>query len=179
MQSEAYHVGSYIREMVEDMVDLIVDHHAQGSFVKCHGEDLAVDDNALLLMLMMMNQLLTILMMNRMMVVSITSIQMVFVFNLKYLMMYAVILKHFRKMARQLVEIFPHILLISISYQTKWVIMTYRITTTKSCSVITPTILVIFVVIKWMPTSWPWWYYLAAHFYYACSLLMMVSMVLV
>ena len=46
MQSEAYHVGSYIRELVEDMVDLIVDHHVQDSFVKCHGEDLAVDQNA-------------------------------------------------------------------------------------------------------------------------------------
>ena len=45
MQSEAYHVGSCIRELVEDMVDLIVDHHVQDSFVKCHGEDLAVDQN--------------------------------------------------------------------------------------------------------------------------------------
>ena len=46
MLSEAYHVGSYIRELVEDMVDLIVDHHVQESFVKCHGEDLAVVHHA-------------------------------------------------------------------------------------------------------------------------------------
>ena len=46
MLSEAYHVGSYIRELVEDMVDFIVDHHIQESLVKCHGEDLAVDQNA-------------------------------------------------------------------------------------------------------------------------------------
>ena len=46
MQSEAYHVSSYIRELVEDMVDFIVDHHVQESLVKCHGEDLAVDLNA-------------------------------------------------------------------------------------------------------------------------------------
>ena len=46
MQSEAYHIGSYIRELVEDMVDLIVDHHVQESFVKCHSEDLAVDHDA-------------------------------------------------------------------------------------------------------------------------------------
>ena len=46
MQSEAYHVGSYIRELVEDMLDLIVDHHVQVSVVKCQGEDLAVDQNA-------------------------------------------------------------------------------------------------------------------------------------
>ena len=44
--SEAYHVGSYIREWLEDMVDFIVDHHVQESLVKCHGEDLAVDQNA-------------------------------------------------------------------------------------------------------------------------------------
>ena len=46
MLSEAYHVGSYIREWLEDMVDFIVDHHVQESLVKCHGEDLAVDHNA-------------------------------------------------------------------------------------------------------------------------------------
>ena len=46
MQSEAYHIGSYIRELVEDMVDFIGDHHVQESLVKCHGEDLAVDQNA-------------------------------------------------------------------------------------------------------------------------------------
>ena len=46
MLSEAYHVGSYIRELLEDMVDFIVDHHVQESLVKCHGEDLAVDHNA-------------------------------------------------------------------------------------------------------------------------------------
>ena len=46
MLSEAYHVGSYIREWFEDMVDFIVDHHVQESLVKCHGEDLAVDHNA-------------------------------------------------------------------------------------------------------------------------------------
>ena len=46
MQSEAYHVGSYIRELVEDMVDFIVDHHVQESLVKCHGEELSVDQNA-------------------------------------------------------------------------------------------------------------------------------------
>ena len=46
MQSEAYHVGSYIRELVEDMVDFIIDHHVQDSFAKCHGEDLAVGHNA-------------------------------------------------------------------------------------------------------------------------------------
>ena len=44
--SEAYHVGSYIREWLEDMVDFIVDHHVQESLVKCHGGDLAVDHNA-------------------------------------------------------------------------------------------------------------------------------------
>ena len=33
MHSEAYHVGSYIRKLVEDIVDLIVDHHVQDSFV--------------------------------------------------------------------------------------------------------------------------------------------------
>ena len=46
MLSGAYHVGSYIRELLEDMVDFIVDHHVQESLVKCHGEDLAVDHNA-------------------------------------------------------------------------------------------------------------------------------------
>ena len=46
MQSGAYHVSSYIRELLEDMVDFIVDHHVQESLVKCHGEDLAVDQNA-------------------------------------------------------------------------------------------------------------------------------------
>ena len=46
MLSEAYHVGSYIRELLEDMVDFIVDHHVKESLVKCHGEDLAVDHNA-------------------------------------------------------------------------------------------------------------------------------------
>ena len=46
MLSEAYHVGSYIRELLENMVDFIVDHHVQESLVKCHGEDLAVDHNA-------------------------------------------------------------------------------------------------------------------------------------
>ena len=46
MLSEAYHVGSYIREWLEDMVDFIVDHHVQESLVKCHGGDLAVDHNA-------------------------------------------------------------------------------------------------------------------------------------
>ena len=46
MLSEAYHVGSYIREWLEDMVDFFVDHHVQESLVKCHGEDLAVDQNA-------------------------------------------------------------------------------------------------------------------------------------
>ena len=46
MLSEAYHVGSYIRQLLEDMVDSIVDHHVQESLVKCHGEDLAVDHNA-------------------------------------------------------------------------------------------------------------------------------------
>ena len=46
MLSEAYHVGSYIRQLLEDMVDFIVDHHVQESLVKCHGEDLAVDLNA-------------------------------------------------------------------------------------------------------------------------------------
>ena len=46
MLSEAYHVGSYIRELLEDMVDFIVDHHVQESLVKCHGRDLAVDHNA-------------------------------------------------------------------------------------------------------------------------------------
>ena len=46
MLSEAYHVGSYIRELLEDMVDFIVDHHVQESFVKCHGEEPVVDQNA-------------------------------------------------------------------------------------------------------------------------------------
>ena len=46
MLSDTYHVGSYIREWLEDMVDFIVDHHVQESLVKCHGEDLAVDHNA-------------------------------------------------------------------------------------------------------------------------------------
>ena len=46
MQSEAYHVSSYIRELVEDMVDFIVDHHVQESLVEFHGGDLAVDHNA-------------------------------------------------------------------------------------------------------------------------------------
>ena len=46
MLSEAYHVGSYIRQLLEDMVDFIVDRHVQESLVKCHGEDLAVDQNA-------------------------------------------------------------------------------------------------------------------------------------
>ena len=46
MLSEAYHVGSYIRELLEDMVDFIVDHHVKESLVKCHGEDLAVGHNA-------------------------------------------------------------------------------------------------------------------------------------
>ena len=46
MLSEAYHVGSYIRQLLEDMVDFSVDHHVQESLVKCHGEDLAVDHNA-------------------------------------------------------------------------------------------------------------------------------------
>ena len=46
MQSVAYHVGSDIRELVEDMVDLIVDYHVQESFVKCRGEDLAVVHHA-------------------------------------------------------------------------------------------------------------------------------------
>ena len=46
MLSGAYHVGSYIRELLEDMVDFIVDHHVQESLVKCHVEDLAVDHNA-------------------------------------------------------------------------------------------------------------------------------------
>ena len=46
MLSEAYHVGSYIRELLEDKVDFIVDHHVKESLVKCHGEDLAVDHNA-------------------------------------------------------------------------------------------------------------------------------------
>ena len=46
MLSEEYHVGSYIRELVEDMVDFIVDQHVQESLVKCHGEDLAIDHNA-------------------------------------------------------------------------------------------------------------------------------------
>ena len=46
MLLEAYHVGSYIRELLENMVDFIVDHHVQESLVKCHGEDLAVDHNA-------------------------------------------------------------------------------------------------------------------------------------
>ena len=46
MLSEACHVGSYIRELLEDMVDFIVDHHVQESLVKCHGGDLAVDRNA-------------------------------------------------------------------------------------------------------------------------------------
>ena len=35
-----------MRELLEDMVDFIVDHHVQESLVKCHGEDLAVDHNA-------------------------------------------------------------------------------------------------------------------------------------
>ena len=46
MLSEAYHVGSYIREWLEDMVDFIVNHHVQESLVEFHGEDLAVDHNA-------------------------------------------------------------------------------------------------------------------------------------
>ena len=46
MLSETYHVGSYIRQLLEDMVDFLVDHHVQESLVKCHGEDLAVDQNA-------------------------------------------------------------------------------------------------------------------------------------
>ena len=46
MLSEAYRVGSYIRELLEDMVDFIIDHHVQESLVKCHGEDLPVDHNA-------------------------------------------------------------------------------------------------------------------------------------
>ena len=46
MQSGAYHVSSYIRELLEDMVDFIIDHHVRESLVKCHGEDLTVDHNA-------------------------------------------------------------------------------------------------------------------------------------
>ena len=46
MLSEACHVGSYIRELLENMFDFIVNHHVQESLVKCHGEDLAVDHNA-------------------------------------------------------------------------------------------------------------------------------------
>ena len=46
MLSEAYHVGSYIREWLEDMVDFIVNHHVQESLVEFPGEDLAVDHNA-------------------------------------------------------------------------------------------------------------------------------------
>ena len=105
-----------------------------------------------LLTLIIVNQLLTILMMNRMMVISITSIRMVLIFNLKYHMMYVVILTHFLKMTRQLVEIFPHVLLISISYQTKGVMVTYRIAIIMFCPVMAPTVLVICVLIKWMPT---------------------------
>ena len=78
---------------------------------------------------------------------------MVFVFNFKYLMMYVVILKHFLKMTGQLVEIFPHVLLISISHRTKWVMVTYRIAIIMSCPVMAPTILVICVIIKWITTS--------------------------
>ena len=44
MQSEAYHVGFYRRELVEYMFNSTVAHHAEESFVKCHGEDLVDHD---------------------------------------------------------------------------------------------------------------------------------------
>ena len=179
MQSEAYHVGSYIPKLVEDMVDWIVDHHVQESFVKCHGEDLAVDHNADSVVNLDDDESIV----NHSDDESNDGDQ-----HYKYsygvclqfeISMYVVILTHFLKMTRQFVANFPHVLLISISYQTKWVIVTYRITIIMSCSVIALTILVIFVLIKWMTTLWPWGYYLAAHSYNACRLLIMVSMVLI
>ena len=56
---------------------------------------------------MMVDQLLTILVRHRMMLITIIIIQKAFVLNLKYQMIYVVIPKHFMKMTRQLVEIFP------------------------------------------------------------------------
>ena len=90
-------------------------------------------------------------------VISIASIQMVLIFNLKYLMMCVIILTLFLKMTRQLVAISPLVLLMSMSYQAIWVMVTHWIAIIMSCSAMAPTILVICVLIKWMPTSWPWW----------------------
>ena len=174
-----------------------------------------------LLIIMLMNHLLNVMVRYWMILITIISIQLVLVFNLKYQMMYVVIPKHFLKMSRQLLEIFPYhyndiilgaiasqitsltivystvysdadhrkhqspaslafvrgihrwpanfphkgpvtfddvimVLLIWISYWTKWVTVTYRIAIIMSCSVIAPIIWVIFVAIKLISTSWPW-----------------------
>ena len=155
MQSEAYHVSSYIRELVEDMVVYIVDHHVQESFVKCHGEDLAVDQNA----------------------DSVDYSESIvkhsddesndgdqhYEYPDGVCLQFEIsndVRRHTNTLSENdttIVQIFPHVLLMSISYPARWVMVTYRLAIIMSCSVMAPTILVIFVVIKWMPTSWPWW----------------------
>ena len=87
------------------------------------------------LIIMMVDQLLTILVRHRMMLITIISIQKAFVFNLKYQMIYVVIPKHFMKMTRQLVEIFPICLADVNIYRTKWVMVTCRLASLP-CSVI-------------------------------------------
>ena len=157
MLSEAYHVGPYIRPWLEDMVDFIVDHHGQESLVKCHGEDLAVDQNADS-------------------VVNIDYSESTvkhsddesndgdqhYEYPDGVCLQFEIsndVRRHTNTLSENDTTIsgnFPHVLLMSISYPAIWVMVTYRLAI-MSCSVMAPTILVIFVVIKWMPTSWPWW----------------------
>ena len=154
MLSEAYHVGSYIRELLEDMVDFIVDHHIQESLVKCHGEDLAVDQNADSVVNLDYSESIVIHSDD-----ESNDGDQHYEYPDGVCLQFEIsndIRRHtntLSEMTRQLVEIFPHVLLMSISYPAIWVMVTYRLAIIMSCSVMAPTILVICVIIKWMLTS--------------------------
>ena len=157
MLSEAYHVGSYIRELLEDMVDFIVDHHVQGSLVKCHGEDLAVDHDADSVVNLDDDESIV----HHSDEESNDSDQHYgYPDGVGHQFEISNDVRHHTNTLSTNDTIsgnFPHVLLMSISYPAIWVMVTYRLAIIMSCSVMAPTILVIFVVIKWMPTSWPWW----------------------